>query len=70
MCADKGIEYSEEAVDYLLNERYAKTGIKLNACHPRDIVEQIIDISKYKKMKPVLTLDILNEVWNNYFIER
>ncbi|MGC2424785.1 MAG: ATPase [Nitrospirota bacterium] len=70
VCADKGIEYSEEAVDYLLNERYAKTGTKLNACHPRDIVEQIIDISKYKKMKPVLTMDILQEVWNNYFIER
>jgi predicted ATPase with chaperone activity len=70
MCKDKGIEYADEAVDYLLNERYAKTGIKLNACHPRDIVEQIIDISKYKKMKPALTLEILNEVWNNYFIER
>ena len=70
VCAQKGIEYSEEAVDYLLNERYAKTGEKLNACHPRDIVEQIIDISRYKGLKPLLTPEIIDEVWSNYFIDR
>jgi predicted ATPase with chaperone activity len=68
VCAQKGIEYSEEAVDYLLNERYVKAGIKLNACHPRDIIEQIIDISRYNGVKPLLTPEVIDEVWRNYFI--
>jgi hypothetical protein len=68
VCAQRGIEYSEEAVDYLLNERYAKAGIKLNACHPRDLIEQVIDISRYRGVKPVLTQEVMDEVWRSYFI--
>jgi hypothetical protein len=70
VCAQKGIDYSEETVDYLLNERYAKSGISLNACHPRDLIEQVIDISRYRGVKPVLTTEVMDEVWRNYFIDK
>ncbi len=70
VCATKGIECPQETLNWLIGERYAKTGTALNACHPRDIIEQMMDISKYRNMKPTITKDILGEVWNNYFIER
>ena len=70
VCAAMGIECPEEALDWLMCERYAKTKTALNACHPRDIIEQMMDISKYRNIKPSITKDILGEVWNNYFIER
>jgi predicted ATPase with chaperone activity len=69
ICENNGLEYREEIVKYLLDEHYEKTGIKMNACHPRDIIDQIIDISRYKEMTPRLEKDIIDEAWNNYFVE-
>ena len=43
--------------------------IKMNACHPRDIIDQILDISRYKEAAPKLERDIIDEAWNNYFVE-
>ena len=31
-----------------------KTGVKLNACHPRDVVDQILDSARYRNTTPVL----------------
>ncbi|MEK7850672.1 MAG: ATPase [Deltaproteobacteria bacterium] len=65
----KGIEFRKEILDYLLKEHYEKTGIKLNACHPRDIIDQIIDIARYRGTPPVMTKDVIDEAWANYFVE-
>jgi len=65
----KGIEFRKEILDYLLKEHYEKTGIKLNACHPRDIIDQIIDIARYRGTPPVMSKEVVDEAWANYFVE-
>jgi hypothetical protein len=65
----KGIELKQEVLDYLLKEHYEKAGVKLNACHPRDIIEQIIDIARFRETPPVMTKEIIDEAWANYFVE-
>lgn len=65
----KGIEFKKDILDYLLKEHYEKTGTKLNACHPRDILDQIIDIARYRGIPPVMTKDVIDAAWGNYFVE-
>jgi hypothetical protein len=56
-------------VNYLIKEHYEKTGIKLNACHPRDIIDQIVDIARYRGIPPAITREVIGEAWGNYFVE-
>lgn len=65
----KGIEFRKDILDYLLKEHYEKTGIKLNACHPRDIMDQIIDIARYRGTPPAMSKEVIDEAWANYFVE-
>ncbi len=69
ICDNNGIEFKPEVVEYLLTEYYDKTGTMLNACHPRDIVDQIIDIARYKKSTPSLVKEFVDEAWQNFFVE-
>jgi len=69
LCRGNGIEYVPEFVEYLLAERYEKAGVSLNACHPRDIIEQIVDISRYRRVTPVLSRENVDEAWRNYFVD-
>jgi hypothetical protein len=52
-----------------LKQYYEKTGVKLNACHPRDIVDQIIDIARYRETPPAMTKEVIDSAWANYFVE-
>jgi predicted ATPase with chaperone activity len=65
----KGLEIRMDVLDYLLKEHYEKTGVKLNACHPRDIIDQIIDIARYRETPPVMTNEVIDGAWANYFVE-
>ena len=69
VCMGSGIDYKDEVVEFLLKELYEKSAIQLNACHPRDIVDQIIDITRYRQMKPYLDKKLIEEAWLNYFVE-
>jgi len=65
----QGLEFRKDVLDYLLKEHYEKTGVKLNACHPRDIIDQIIDIARYRETPPVMTKEVIDSAWANYFVE-
>ena len=43
----KGVAYSDQGLAYLLQEWYIKRNRKLRASHPRDLCDQILDISGY-----------------------
>ncbi len=67
VCDELHIPYSEEGMNYLLRELHYKTGKPLNACIPRDILEQIRDIARYEGVQPELSEKLLDWAWNNYF---
>lgn len=68
-CRDNGVEFNEETFNFLLSHYYRKNGVKLNACHPRDIVEQIIVNSRYYRQPPEMSKEAINDAWSNYFVE-
>jgi len=67
VCKEKGVPYSEAALEYLLREHHDKDGKPLLACYPRDIVGQIRDFAVYRNEVPELSRDALDWAWRNYF---
>lgn len=69
MCKFRDVPYDEQAVRYLLQEYYVKTNRKLRANHPRDLLEQIVDISQYFGVEPKLTKELIDRAANAYFVD-
>ena len=69
VAAAKGVNFSDEGLAYLLQEWYIKPERKLRASHPRDICDQIIDISRYLSVEPTMTKDLLDRAAESYFVE-
>lgn len=68
-CAQRNIAYDEQAVRYLLQEYYVKVERKLRANHPRDLLDQIVDIAGYMGVAPQLSKELLDRAAESYFVE-
>ncbi len=65
----KGVAYSDQGLAYLLQEWYIKRGRKLRANHPRDLCDQILDISQYLTIEPAMTRELIDRAAESYFVE-
>ena len=68
-CEAKGIEFNDAAVVYILSEYYGKRGLDIASCHPRDILDQLIDIARYLNVRPMLAKDLIDLACNSYFVK-
>jgi predicted ATPase with chaperone activity len=66
---NKGVVYNEQALAYLIQEYYIKTSRKPRASHPRDICDQILDISRYMGTDPSMTKDLIDRASLSYFVD-
>ncbi len=69
VAADKKVEYSDRGLAYLLQNWYIKRNRKLRASHPRDLCDQILDISSYLGTPPAMTEDMLDRAASAYFVD-
>jgi predicted ATPase with chaperone activity len=60
------IAYDEAMVDYLI-DKYFRDKRPFRSCHPRDILEQIVNASAYQRIKPRMTKDLIKLAAFNYF---
>ncbi|MBT3322364.1 MAG: ATP-binding protein [Anaerolineae bacterium] len=65
----KGVEYNDQGLAYLLQEWYIKHNRKLRASHPRDICDQILDISQYLSVEPIMTREMIDNAAHAYFVD-
>lgn len=65
----KGVQYDDQGLAYLLQEWYIKPNRKLRASHPRDICDQILDISQYINAQPTMDREMLDRAAQAYFVE-
>jgi predicted ATPase with chaperone activity len=68
VATQKGVRYDDQALAYLLQEWYIKSNRKLRASHPRDICDQILDISHYLSSEPVMDVEMLDRAAAAYFV--
>jgi predicted ATPase with chaperone activity len=69
VCKQKGVPYSDDGLRYLLEQEYAKRKIDMRACHPRDLMDQLIDIARFTKTQPMMTRELLSAACKSYFVE-
>jgi predicted ATPase with chaperone activity len=69
VATDKGIPYNDQGLAYLLQEWYIKYNRKLRASHPRDICDQILDISRYLAQEPAMSREMIDRAAVAYFVE-
>jgi SpoVK/Ycf46/Vps4 family AAA+-type ATPase len=69
LCGTAGISFKKEVFDYLLDNYYGRFGVKFNACHPRDIIDQIVVDAHYYGHQPQMTKENIEAAWENYFVE-
>jgi predicted ATPase with chaperone activity len=67
-CESKGVAYTEDGVIHLLKEHYRKEGTPFRACHPRDLVEIILDKARFLRCAPVLDQRFIDMAWSAYFV--
>jgi hypothetical protein len=66
VCSSNGLDYNPKALYYLLT-KYKHSNIKINGCHPRDLIDHIIDEAHYLGKSPRLTEQAIDTAWENYF---
>jgi predicted ATPase with chaperone activity len=69
VAASKKVEYSDQGLAYLLQEWYIKRNRKLRASHPRDLCDQILDISSYLSVPAVMSREMLDRAALAYFVD-
>jgi hypothetical protein len=68
-CEAKRVPYDEKGVAYLLQEWYIKRDRRPRAVHPRDILDQLLDISRYMGRPPQLTKELIDRACESYFVK-
>jgi predicted ATPase with chaperone activity len=66
LCPSFGIHYDEPMVNYLIKTHYQDKR-PFRACHPRDLLLQVVNAAHYHGTTPALTIDSLNLACRNYF---
>lgn len=67
-CGEAGIDFDEEAVDFLFRKFYDLHGIRPRGCHPRDILHHIMSISSFEGSTPSLEPELLRKAAQTYFL--
>jgi hypothetical protein len=68
-CRRKGVTFEPKVIDYLLRKYYQPRGLQLRACHPRDLIEQVIDRCRFEGRQPAISRELLDAACASYFID-
>lgn len=68
-CNERGIPFDMETLNYAVNELHRRNSTPLLPCHPRDLLGLCIDKATYSGQPRLVTNEILDWAWNNYFAE-
>ncbi len=67
--ANKSIPYSDQGFRYMVMEYYVKPKRKPRGVHPRDILDELVDIARFGNMPPTLSQDLIDRACRAYFLK-
>jgi len=67
MAEQFGLQYDDEAVDYLIQEHYHNSERPFRCCHPRDLLMQIVHQARYFEQPPVMSAEGFDLACQSYF---
>jgi hypothetical protein len=66
ICRHHKLPFEEEAFSRLI-ANYKNHKLKPMGCHPRDLIDHIIDEAHFLEKSPMLTPEAIDKAWENYF---
>jgi SpoVK/Ycf46/Vps4 family AAA+-type ATPase len=67
-CAERDIPFEEDALGYLFDEFYATGKVAPRRCHPRDVLDHLLDLADYRREPARLSRDLLEQACRSYFL--
>jgi hypothetical protein len=68
-CQRHGIAFDPVVIEYLDRRYYQPRGIAMRGCHPRDLVEQVVDMCRYQGKEITISRELLDKACRSYFLE-
>jgi SpoVK/Ycf46/Vps4 family AAA+-type ATPase len=68
-CKRQNVAFDPVVIEYLQRRYYEPRGLDMRACHPRDLVAQVVDMCRYQNKPPQITRELLDHACRNYFLE-
>jgi hypothetical protein len=68
-CMRRQLRFDPVIVSYLLRHHYEPNRRPLRACHPRDLLDQVIALSRYRGQEPSITREMLDAACRAYFVD-
>jgi len=69
-CERRQLRFHQVMVAYLHRRHYRPAGRPLRACHPRDLIDQITALCRYRGIQPVITRELIDAACASYFVEQ
>jgi hypothetical protein len=67
-CQRRNMRFHQVMVAYLQRRHYGPAGRPLRACHPRDLLDQIAALCRYRGIQPVITRELIDAACKSYFV--
>jgi hypothetical protein len=68
-CRKRGLSFDPVMIEYLQRKYYQPRKLQMRACHPRDLIEQVVDMCRYQGRTPGITRELLDAACGSYFLE-
>jgi hypothetical protein len=68
-CRRRNLRFHQVMVAYLQRRHYGPAGRPLRACHPRDILDQVTALCRYRGIEPAITRELLDAACASYFVD-
>ena len=66
-CQTRHIPFDETTFSYLLQKYYAQVDRPLRACHPRDLLKQVVTYAQYRSEPAAMSVDLIDRAARSYF---
>jgi MoxR-like ATPase len=67
-CRRRNMRFHQVMVAYLQRRHYKPSGRPLRACHPRDLLDQVSALCRYRGVEPAISRELLDAACASYFV--
>jgi hypothetical protein len=68
-CQRRNLRFHQVMVAYLQRRHYGPARRPLRSCHPRDLLDQVTALCRYRGIEPVITRELLDAACKSYFVD-
>ena len=68
-CRRRNLKFHQVMVAYLQRRHYRPYGRPLRSCQPRDILDQVAALCRFRGHEPVITRELLDAACESYFLD-